>query len=64
MRLYERDLMLVLSRKQSEEIKISDDITITIVKIGHTSVRLGITAPREMSIVRSELLDSVEEPEQ
>ncbi len=64
MRLYERDLMLVLSRKQSEEIKISDDITITVVKVGRSRVHLAINAPAGVSIVRSELLDSVEEPEQ
>jgi carbon storage regulator len=56
--------MLVLSRKQSEEIKISDDITITVVKVGRSRVHLAINAPAGVSIVRSELLDSVEEPEQ
>lgn len=50
--------MLVLSRKQGEEIKISDDITITVVRIGPGAVRLGVTAPREMPIVREELLEN------
>lgn len=48
--------MLVLSRKQSEQIKIGDDITLTIVRIGPRSVRLGIDAPRDMPVVRSELI--------
>lgn len=54
--------MLVLSRKKSEVILIGDSIEITIVKVGPNSVRVGIEAPRDMVIVRKELLDeSVQE---
>ena len=47
--------MLVLSRKPGERILIGDDVTITVVRIGPNNVRVGIEAPREMSIVREEL---------
>lgn len=47
--------MLVLSRKPGERIMIGENITVTIVRIGPNSVRLGIDAPREMNIVREEL---------
>ena len=47
--------MLVLSRKPGERILIGDDVTITIVRIGPNTVRLGIDAPREVNIVREEL---------
>ena len=47
--------MLVLSRKPGEKILIGDNVTITIVRIGPNTVRLGIDAPREMNIVREEL---------
>ena len=47
--------MLVLSRKSGERILIGDDITVTIVRIGPNTVRLGIDAPREMNIIREEL---------
>jgi carbon storage regulator len=47
--------MLVLSRKTSERILIGDEIAITIVRIGPNSVRIGIDAPKTMSIVRGEL---------
>ena len=49
--------MLVLSRKQSEVIKIGDDITITVVRIGPCAVRLGIDAPRDISVRRAEIDD-------
>jgi carbon storage regulator len=47
--------MLVLSRKPGEKILIGDNVTVTIVRIGPNTVRLGIDAPREMNIVREEL---------
>ena len=47
--------MLVLSRKPGERILIGDDVTITVVRIGPNNVRVGIEAPRELSIVREEL---------
>lgn len=47
--------MLVLSRKPGEKILVGDNVTITIVRIGPNTVRLGIEAPRDMNIVREEL---------
>ncbi len=48
--------MLVLSRKQSQQIVIGPDIRITIVKLDRNQVRLGIEAPRGMTILREELI--------
>jgi carbon storage regulator len=47
--------MLVLSRKPGEEIVIGDNIRLRVVAIRGTRVRLGITAPTEMPILRHEL---------
>jgi carbon storage regulator len=47
--------MLVLSRKPGERILIGDQISVTIVRIGPNTVRIGIDAPRDMNIVREEL---------
>ena len=47
--------MLVLSRKAGETIQIGPDIAVTIVRIGPNTVRIGIEAPRHVSIVRAEL---------
>ena len=47
--------MLVLSRKVDEKIHIGDNITITIVRIGESIVRLGFDAPDDINIRRAEL---------
>ena len=49
--------MLVLSRKSGEKIRIGDEVAITVVRIGPNTVRLGIEAPRTMSILREELCE-------
>ena len=48
--------MLVLTRKTDEQILIGDDIKITLVRVRGNSVRIGIDAPREVRVVRGELL--------
>jgi len=50
--------MLVLSRKIQEAITIGSDIKIRIISIRGNTVRLGIEAPQEVSILRSELAES------
>ena len=49
--------MLVLSRKPGEKILIGDNVSVTIVRIGPNTVRIGIEAPRDMNIVREELCE-------
>ena len=51
--------VLVLSRKVGERILIGDKIAVTVVKIGHGGVRIGIEAPPEMAVVRQELADAL-----
>ena len=47
--------MLVLSRKANEGIMIGHDIEVVILEVRGNNVRLGIKAPREISVVRTEL---------
>lgn len=47
--------MLVLTREPNESIRIGDDITVTVQEIRGNRVRLGIQAPREILILRTEL---------
>lgn len=47
--------MLVLSRRESERIRLGDSIVITVVRVAGDRVRLGIDAPPEVSVLREEL---------
>ncbi len=47
--------MLVLSRKESERIKLGDSIVVTVVRVAGDKVRLGIDAPADMLVLREEL---------
>jgi len=53
--------MLVLARKEDESIVIGDDIIIKVVSVENGVVKLGIDAPREIAIIRSELLEEITE---
>ena len=47
--------MLVLSRKVGEQVFIGDDVCVTVVAVQGEKIRLGFTAPREISIHRKEI---------
>ena len=47
--------MLVLSRKQSERIRLGNDIIVTVVRVAGDKVRLGIEAPANIVVLRDEL---------
>ena len=51
--------MLVLNRKLKECIQIGDSIVITVLEIRGKNVRIGIDAPREIPVLRSELKDVI-----
>jgi len=50
--------MLVLSRKSTESINIGDSIVVTVLRIQGNKVRIGIDAPKEIHVIRSELPDA------
>lgn len=51
--------MLMITRRPGERILIGQDVTIEIVEIAGSTVRVGITAPRELPVYREELWESV-----
>lgn len=48
-------IMLILTRQLQQAITIGDDITITVVGVAGSQVRLGIDAPKEVAVLREEL---------
>ncbi len=52
--------MLVLSRKKDEKIIIGDSISIMVIDIRGDKVRLGIDAPRDVSVHRREVYDAIQ----
>jgi carbon storage regulator len=53
--------MLILTRKLNEEIKIGSGITVKIISISDSAVKIGIDAPQNIQIVRTELYEKVKE---
>lgn len=51
--------MLVLSRKKDEKIIIGDNITLMVIEIRGDKVRLGIDAPKEVSVHRQEVYEAI-----
>ncbi|MBZ4683468.1 MAG: carbon storage regulator [Fusobacteriaceae bacterium] len=52
--------MLVLSRKKNESIIIGDDIEVIVVDIKGDQVKLGIKAPRSVSVHRAEVYEEIQ----
>ena len=52
--------MLVLTRKKNQSIMIGDDIEIVIVDVKHNQVKLGIRAPRNVTVHRAEVWEDIQ----
>jgi carbon storage regulator len=55
--------MLVLTRKPNQAIVIGDDVRIVVVSVDRDQVRLGIEAPREVSVHRAEVYEEIQRGE-
>jgi len=53
--------MLVLARKTDESIVIGENIVVKIISVENGVVKLGIDAPKEVSIIRNELIEEIKE---
>ena len=59
----EKSTMLVLTRKTNESIIIGEDIVLMVIEIRRDKVRLGINAPREVSVHRREIYEAIKSGE-
>lgn len=53
--------MLVLTRKKGESIIIGDNVEITVAEVEEGRVKLGITAPKDVKVLRKEVIDETRE---
>ena len=53
--------MLILSRKMGESIHLGDSVTVTVLGVARGQVKIGIDAPREMSVHRDEVYRRIQE---
>lgn len=51
--------MLILSRKTDQQIKIGDDITLTIIEVRGEQVKIGIDAPKSVKVFREEVFSAI-----
>ena len=51
--------MLILSRKTDQQIKIGDDITLTIIEIRGDKVKIGVEAPKSIKVFRQEVFSAI-----
>lgn len=56
--------MLVLTRQKEQSLLIGDDIKVTVLAVEGDKVKLGISAPREVTVLREELHQAVKEQDQ
>jgi carbon storage regulator len=51
--------MLILTRKEGESLRLGEDIKVTVVSVKGGSVRLGIDAPRDVTVHREEVYERI-----
>ena len=52
--------MLILSRKVDEQIKIGNDITVTIIEVRGEQVKIGVEAPKSVKVFREEVFNAIQ----
>ena len=56
-------MMLILTRRVGETIRIGDDISVTIVQVHGKQIKLGIAAPEDVEVHREEIYRRIHPPE-
>jgi len=52
--------MLILTRKDGQSLKINDDITVTVLGVSGNQVRIGVNAPKDVSVRREEVYERIQ----
>lgn len=56
--------MLILTRRPGNQIRIGDDITVTVLSVKGNQVRIGVDAPGDVSVHREEVFERIQEADQ
>lgn len=52
--------MLILTRRVGEAVVIGDDVTITVLAVRGSQVRIGVSAPKELTVHREEIYERIQ----
>lgn len=55
--------MLILTRRVGEKLRINDDIEVTVLGVKHGQVRIGVDAPKDVSVHREEIYQRIQREE-
>lgn len=58
---YRRETMLILTRRVGETLVVGDDITVTVLGVKGNQVRLGVNAPKDVSVHREEIYQRIQQ---
>jgi len=55
--------MLILTRRVGETLMIGDNVTVTVLRVKGNQVRLGVNAPKDVSVHREEIFERIQQEE-